>query len=147
MQYQILRLFFVITLTGRELKNDQISGLRGLAKRSPFLAGCFFLSLLSLAGIPPLAGFFGKFLILLSAVQGGLGWLALIGALSVAVSLFYYLNVVRMMYIEESSEEGAIKVSGLSRCILLLLCLGILIIGFYQAPFLEFAQSAAHALF
>ena len=142
-----LAAFFVITLAGRELKSDQINSYRGLAKRSPFLAGILFVALLSLAGVPPLAGFFGKFLILLGAVRGGLAWLAFIGALGVAVSLYYYLSIVRAMYIDPSTNENPIVLNSSSKFLLLFLTLGILLIGLWQAPFFHFAEFAANSLF
>ena len=142
-----LTAFLVLTVAGRELESDRIEAYRGLAKRSPFLAGSLFLAFLSLAGIPPLAGFFGKFLVLLAAVQNGLSWLALIGLLGVAVSLYYYLSVVKTMYFEEPREEKPVTVSASSKFILVLLMSGILLAGLWQAPFFAFAQSAAHSLF
>ena len=142
-----LTVFLVLTLAGRELESDRIDAYRGLAKRSPFLAGTLFLALLSLAGIPPLAGFFGKFLVLLAAVQNGLSWLSLLGLLGVAVSLYYYLSVVRTMYFEDPREESPIAVSSSSKFILVLLIAGILLGGLWQAPFYSFASSAVQSLF
>ena len=142
-----LAVFLVITIAGRELGSDRIEAYRGLAKRSPFLAGSLFLALLSLAGIPPLAGFFGKFLVLLAAVQNGLAWLALLGLLGVAVSLYYYLSVVKTMYFEEPSGETPVTVSLSAKWILVLLIAGILLAGLWQAPFFSFASSAAQSLF
>ena len=142
-----LTVFLVLTIAGRELESDRIDAYRGLAKRSPFLAGTLFLALLSLAGIPPLAGFFGKFLVLLAAVQNGLSWLALLGLLGVAISLYYYLSVVRTLYFEEPREETPIAVSCSAKIILILLITGILLAGLWQAPFFAFSASAAHSLF
>lgn len=142
-----LTAFFVVTLAGRELGSDQISAYRGFAKRSPFLAAALFIALLSLAGVPPLAGFFGKFLILLAAAWSGLAWLALLGALGVAVSLYYYLSIVRMIYIEESTITDPIPVSVSVKFLLGVLILGIFLAGIWQAPFLHLARAAAHSLF
>ena len=142
-----LAAFFVITLAGRALQSDRIADYRGLAKRSPFLAVVLFTAFLSLAGVPPMAGFFGKFLILLAAVQSNLAWLALLGALGVALALYYYLSVVRVMYFEEPAQDSAIPLSLFSKFLLLVLVLGILILGVWQAPFLDFARKAAGSLF
>ena len=142
-----LTVFLVITLAGRELESDRIESYAGLAKRSPFLAGSLFLALLSLAGVPPLGGFFGKFLVLLAAVRGGLSWLALLGLLGVAVALYYYLSVVKTMYFQEPREESAIRVSASSKFILILLMAGLLAAGLWQAPFFAAAQTAAKSLF
>ncbi len=142
-----LAAFFAITIAGRALGNDRTESYRGLSRRAPFLAGTIFISLLSLAGIPPLAGFFGKFLILLAAVRDGFGWLALLGALGVAVSLYYYLSVVRVMYAEEPSHSEPITSSPLSKALLAFLVFAILLLGLWQTPFLGFADHAAKSLF
>lgn len=142
-----LAAFLVLGIVGRNIQNDHIEGYRGLAKRSPFLAACLFVALLSLAGVPPLAGFFAKFLVLLAAVREGLAGLALIGALTVAVSLYYYLSIVRKMYFEEPSSEKALEVIPASRFFLIVLVAAIFVIGLWQAPFLKIATMAAGSLF
>lgn len=142
-----LAVFMIITIAGRELESSRIDAYAGLAKRSPFLAGAFFLALLSLAGVPPLAGFFGKFLVLLAAVQNGISWLALLGLLGVAISLYYYLSLVKTMYFEEPRETAPIGVSASARFVLVLLMAGILLAGLWQAPFFAFASSAVKSLF
>lgn len=142
-----LTAFQVITLIGKNTGSDDISAYRGLGKRSPFLAGIFFIALLSLAGVPPLAGFFGKFLILMAAVKSGLDNLALLGALLVAVSLFYYLNIVRVMYFDSPSDETPVQVPSSSKAVLLILTAGIILTGVYQAPFFTAVQAAVKSLF
>lgn len=142
-----LAVFFLITLIGRALNSDQLEDYKGLAKRSPFLAGSLFLALLSLAGVPPLAGFFGKFLVLLAAVQNGLNWLALLGALGVAVSLFYYLSIVRLMYFEMGKSEEEINVCRYNKLILIIFSGTMILMGVWQKPFYNFAESAARFLF
>jgi NADH-quinone oxidoreductase subunit N len=138
--------FFVISLVGENSGGYSLDAFKGLSRRSPFLAGVFFISLLSLAGVPPLAGFFGKFLILLAAVRGSLGWLALLGLLFVAVSLYYYLTIVRAMYIEAPVRTDAIPLPFSVKLLLMVLVLGIVLAGIWQAPFLHFAQIAAASL-
>ncbi len=139
--------FWVISLVGTATGSDQIDSYRGLTKRSPLLAGAMFTALLSLAGVPPLAGFFGKFLVLLAAVQSGMEWLVVVGALGVAVSLYYYLSIVRTMYFEEPAEETSIPVATSSKIILAVLIAGILLAGVWQAPFWAFAENAAKSIF
>ena len=142
-----LTAFYCITLVEIETENNKISSYQGLAKKCPFLAGMLFLALLSSAGIPPLAGFSGKFLILLAAVKSNLYWLTFIGALGVAVSLYYYLSVVRVMYFEEPLEEGTFSVSPKHKILLLILAVGILVVGFFQAPVYNIVNQAAVSLF
>lgn len=142
-----LAAFMVISVTGRELESDNIKSYRGLVSRSPLLAAVMFIALLSLAGIPPLAGFFGKLLLLLGAVQNGLLWLAILGAVLVAVSLYYYLSVVKVMYVDEAITPSQIPLSLCSRVILVVLAAGIIVMGIWQAPLYYLAENAAAALF
>lgn len=138
--------FFVISLVGESSGGYSLDAFKGLSRRSPFLAGVLFISLLSLAGVPPLAGFFGKFLILLAAVRGSLGWLALLGLLFVAVSLYYYLTIVRAMYIETPLKSEPIPVSRSIKLLLAAIVAGIIVVGIWQAPFLHLSQTAAASL-
>lgn len=142
-----LAAFLVICIAGRALESDRIESYRGLAVRSPFLGGVLFIALLSLAGMPPLAGFFGKLLILLGAVQGGYLWLALLGAALVAVSLYYYLSIVKIMIAEEPLNTSPIHAELSSKIILAALAGGIIVMGFWQAPFYTFAENAARSFF
>ena len=119
----------------------------GLSKRSPLLAAVMFVSLLSLAGAPPLAGFFGKFVILLSVVQRGYLWLAIIGAMMIIVSLYYYLLVVKRMYLEEPKDQAPFPVTLAMRVVMVVLVIGTVGMGIYQEPFLTSAQAAVRALF
>lgn len=142
-----LLLFLAVIAAKGALAGDSLDSFRGLAKRSPFLAGTIFFGLLSLAGVPPLGGFFGKFLLLLGAVQSGLRGLALIGALAVAVSLYYYLNIVRLMYFEASSHDERPEIGLLVKTGLTGLTVLIILMGFFQAPFMAAATFACKALF
>ncbi len=137
-----LAIFFVLSLTANELKSDQIDAFRGLAERSPFLAASLFIALLSLAGVPPLAGFVGKFLILSAAIRDHLMWLALIGILAIPISLYYYLGVIRSMYLEEPVHTASITVPGSAKLILGLLITGILLAGFFQSPVFRIVENA-----
>jgi len=145
--FTTLSVFFVIALAGKYLQSDEMRAYNGLGQRSPFLAAVMFLALLSSAGVPPLAGFSGKFFILLAAVQGGLAWLALLGALSVAVSLYYYLRIVHAMYFEESLRDEALSLETSTQFLLLFLSAGILAVGLWQAPWVELTQNAVRFLF
>jgi NADH-quinone oxidoreductase subunit N len=101
--FTTLAAFTVIALVMRQLDNEDISGLAGLNERSPLLAATMTLAMVSLAGIPPLAGFFGKFLLLKAVIEKGpanhgyycLAFTALVG---VVISLYYYFGVIRAIY-------------------------------------------------
>jgi NADH-quinone oxidoreductase subunit N len=81
---------------------------QGLAKRAPFLALAMVIFLLSLSGIPPLAGFFGKFYVFNAAVRNErFVWLAIVGVINSVIAVYYYMNVVRLMYFRQPLESGA----------------------------------------
>jgi len=132
-----LAVFLVVVVASDEIGGDSIESYNGLAKRSPFLAATLFIGLLSLAGVPPLAGFIGKFLVLLATTEGGRLGLVFIGAVNVVISLYYYLMVVRRMYLFEPSTKKSITVDRFTRTALYFLLAGIFAIGIFQGPFLE----------
>jgi len=103
--------FGVVGVVRRETGGDDFSNFSGLASRSPLLAGCMVIFMLSLAGIPPLAGFFGKFYLfsvaLRSGTNQGLLWLVALGLLGSFVSLYYYLLVLKAIFVEEPAITGA----------------------------------------
>jgi NADH-quinone oxidoreductase subunit N len=82
---------------------EQMADLSGLAKQNPLLAFSMVVFMFSLAGVPPLAGFFGKYFIFLSAVRAGMIPLAVIGVLSSVVAAFYYLRIVKLMYFDNAT--------------------------------------------
>ncbi len=129
-----LTVFTVMSLVEKEPSSQEISSYTGLSKRSPLLAAALFVSLISLAGVPPTAGFFGKFLVLLAAVQSNLGWLALVGLIFVVVSLYYYLSVIRLAYSESEVSDSPIIVSMPFKILLLVLIAGVFVLGLFQSP-------------
>ena len=137
-----LAVFFVVTLASEAIGGDSLENYNGLSRRSPLLAAVMFTGLLSLAGVPPLAGFAGKLLVLLRTVEAGRLWLVAIGAVNVAISLYYYLMVVRRMYLLPPTQPAPITVDSLSRAVLFFLVAGIIIVGVFQAPFLRAIESA-----
>ncbi len=142
-----LAVFYLLSLAGKQLQSDDIAAYQGLAQRSPFLAGALFLALLSSAGVPPLAGFTGKFFVLLSAIRADMEWLALLGAILVVVSLYYYLVIVRTMYFEEPVRKEPVTADLFSRLFIVAISAAIIVVGVWQAPFMAFAQNAARYLF
>jgi proton-translocating NADH-quinone oxidoreductase chain N len=132
----------------------EIADYRGLVKRAPIMAGVMLVALLSLAGIPGTGGFLGKFFVFGAAIQMNLPQtvaLAIVGVIMSVVAAFYYLNVVRFMFFEPA-EDGAepLTVPMGVRVGLAVTALGILVVGIYPQPFLEFATRSiqmAGALF
>ena len=96
-----------ITLNTVKGDNLQVSDLSGLAKKSPGVAVGFSILLLALAGIPLTGGFFAKYLLFLSLIEGGLWWLAVIAILNSAISVFYYFRVILYMFGKEPLKEDS----------------------------------------
>lgn len=125
---------------------EEIESLSGLSKSQPFFAAMIAIFMFSLAGIPPLAGFFGKFYAFLAALKAGLLVLAVVGVLASVIAAYYYLRIVKIMYFDEQKEPLDI----LSCCgqKYTLSVLAVLVLGFifYPAPLLQAAAKAAEAL-
>ncbi len=138
--------FLVILALSNQLKSDSISEFAGLSQRSPLLAAGMLLSLLSLAGVPPLSGFFAKFFLLWAGIKSGLLWLALIGVLNVITSLYYYLKVVKVMYIDKPTDQNPITVTFDQRVMQYISIFGILLLGIYQGPFVRLVEAAVKNL-
>ena len=138
-----LSVFLVVSVVENSDGSHTIAAFKGLARRSPFLGAGMFVALLSLAGVPPLGGFFAKFFILLSAARSGLFWLVILGAINVAVSLYYYLSVVRVVYFEKPARDSLVAVSFPLALLLTGLLIAIVLVGVWQPPFFRAASLAA----
>ena len=97
--------FYVVVLIANEVGSEMVEGYRGLSSRAPLVAWAMVIFLVSLAGIPPVAGFFGKWLLFTAVLEQGYYWLALVGLLNSVVSLYYYARIVKAMFFEEAGEE------------------------------------------
>jgi len=140
--------FLAIVVATGATKSDEISSFAGLGKRSPILGVALFLSMASLAGVPPLSGFFGKFQLFAAVIQAAqtdsrFYVLALIGAGAVVVSLYYYFNVARAIYISEAQDTSPIPVSLPARAGLYVCMIAMIGLGIYQRPLVEAATLAA----
>lgn len=134
--------FFVLIALAKHLKKDEISDLQGLSQRSPILAAGMLISLFSLAGLPPLAGFFAKFYILWAGIKAELHWLVAVGVLNVITSLYYYLKIVKAMYIDKPADTAPVHVTFDQKLIQYLCIAGILILGIYQGPLVHLVELA-----
>ncbi len=125
---------------------ETMADLSGLSQTRPGMA--FFLGLLmfSLAGIPPLAGFFAKFYVFRAAVQANLYGLAVIGVLSSVVAAYYYLRIVKMMYFDQPTGTFD-RANPAVRVVLAVASLATLLLGVYPGPVVQGATAAAHSLF
>ena len=147
-----LAAFGIVFLVGRELGSDDLSAYAGLAKRNPGVALALLAALLSLGGIPPLSGFFGKLLVFGAAVQSGLAgqpWLiglAFIGVATSIVGLYYYLNVMKILY-KPGTDEKVIPMA-VSWKLAIWICVGgMFILGTIFAPWYGWSAAAAAGLF
>src|SRR5690349_11641687 len=134
--------FAVIIAISNAVGSDEIDDYSGLNRRSPFLAFSMLLFLLSLAGVPPLAGFIGKLYIFVAAIKEGLYTLITVGLINIVISMYYYLIVVKKMYISEPFDSSPIKTTGPLRAVIYVGLAGTLVIGIYPQPFLDWAVSA-----
>ena len=125
---------------------EQIDDLKGLARTSPLMALALGMLMFSMAGIPPLAGFFGKLLIFQSAIESGLYSLAVIGVLSSVVAAFYYLRIVKIMYFDEPADAFDTPLGGGLKLVILGSSLAMLVIPVALNPFVTSAGVAAAAL-
>jgi NADH-quinone oxidoreductase subunit N len=130
----------LIALRRKDLIGEDIDDLAGLVHKSPGYAVLMLIFMLSLAGIPPTAGFIGKYYIFLSLLQTGHYILAAVSALFVAVAIYYYFRIVRAMFVSDLDETSPLATSFGLRVALALTGLLTLGIGIYPEPFLEFAQ-------
>jgi len=140
--------FGVLSLCARAGEEAvEVQDYAGLARRHPLLAGMLTLFLLSLVGIPPLAGFVGKFYLFGAAVQNGYLWLAIIAVLNSAIAAYYYLRVIVYMYMREPEGVGATYTPSFAGGIALAVAAaGIVLLGVMPAPFAELAQNAVAPL-
>lgn len=138
--------FTVVILASRAVPDDRIEGYAGLRRRSGLLAAAMAISLLSLAGLPPMAGFFAKLYLFAAAYAAGLGWLVVLGLLNSAISLYYYTYVIRQMYLLPSKDDQPIRFPAPAAVSLVLALVGVLALGIFSDPFVAFAQSAATGL-
>ncbi|MEN8097969.1 MAG: NADH-quinone oxidoreductase subunit N [Chloroflexota bacterium] len=145
-----LSAFAIVILFANLTGSDEIKDYAGLSRRSPYLAFAMLLALLSLAGIPPLAGFFGKFFLFRAAIEANMTGLAIIGVLNAIVGLYYYLMLVRVIYLfraEPEVEAITIPVPRSSAFALGITMLGVIALGIYATPMFEWAMRAAESLF
>jgi NADH-quinone oxidoreductase subunit N len=125
---------------------EQISDFAGLSRTNPLLAFFFAMFLFSLAGVPPLAGFFGKFYVFVAAIKAGLFTLAVIGVLTSVVGAFYYLTIVKVMYFDEPLTKLDTPRIEL-RTVLAITGLFNILFFVYPGPLVSVATAAAKSLF
>jgi len=150
--FTTLAAFAVIVLVMRQLNSEDISGLAGLNQRSPLLAATLTLAMVSLAGIPPLAGFFGKFLLLKAVIEKGAAnhgyyCLAFTALAGVVMSLYYYFGVVRAIYwSKETPDLSPIQMSRPIRVGICICIAGMFWLGLFPGTMVNVASAAVRVL-
>jgi NADH-quinone oxidoreductase subunit N len=143
-----LAAFGVVVAFWRVVGSDEIADYAGLSRRAPWLSIALLVAFLSLAGMPPLGGFIGKVLVFAAAVQSEYYWLALVGIINSIVGLYYYLTVLKVVYLFRSEhEDEPLPISRPYAMALTILTVGIILMGTLIAPFFEWGTTAAATLF
>jgi len=136
--------FIVVITISNKIDSDMIADYSGMGKRAPVLALAMTLCLISLIGMPPAAGFMAKFYIFSAAVQNDLLWLVVIAVLNSVISAYYYLRVVKVMWLGEAASEEKVPSSGAPRLALSLCCLGVLLLGIIPGLVMRLAEIAGN---
>ena len=132
----------LVALRRQKIIGEDLDDISGLMHKSPGYALLMLIFLLSLSGIPPTAGFLGKYYIFLSLIQTGHYTLAVVATLYVAVAIYYYFKVVRSMFVGEETEKAPLATSFGLRLALAVTGVMTLAIGIYPEPFLRLAQTS-----
>ena len=129
--------FAGVIAVGNASGREDLGAFAGLSRREPALAFMITVAFLSLAGIPPLAGFFGKMWIFGAALQAGAVGLAVVAALNSVVALFYYIRVIKTMYIDPATTSARLPRSRSLRLALALCTISLFLLGLWQGPWLD----------
>jgi NADH-quinone oxidoreductase subunit N len=123
--------------------SSEIKDYAGLSQSSPYLSLFMMIFLLSLVGIPPLAGFVGKYFLFASAIEKNLIWLVVVAVLTSVISLYYYVGVLREMYFRKKENVEKIVLPFGIKLALLICIIGVILVGLFPNPFLNLASQAA----
>ena len=142
----IMNVAIFAILLSLKVKNEyliNISDLKGLSKSNPIVSLSISIIMLSMAGIPPFIGFFGKFYVFIAAIEQELYVLSVLGVLASVISAFYYLRIIKIMYFDESKSEGIInfQISFQSKIILSLSLFVIICFIFYPSLLINISAS------
>jgi len=146
--YMLMNLacFLVICNVSTRGENLAISDLTGLYKRAPLMAFTLAVGMFALAGIPPFVGFMGKFMLLAGALKEGYLALVILAAINTAISIYYYLSVVRVSYCTDPEERPAVTVAPLAQAVSIGLVIIIIIMGVMPATVVDIATAAVKGI-
>lgn len=138
--------FVVAAAVFEKTNSDEIADFAGLSQRAPLASTVMLVCLLSMAGIPPLAGFVGKFYLFMNVVDGYM-WLVYLGLIMSMISVYYYLRVALVMFRDEPSDPTPLKFSSAVNVTLLITMIVTVVLGIYPGPLSEIATTAAQSFF
>jgi NADH-quinone oxidoreductase subunit N len=138
--------FLVVCVLGEDGTNPSKSSLAGLHRRSPVLAFTLLVGMFGLAGIPPTAGFAGKWFLFTAAIGRDHFWLVLVAAINVTISLYYYLQIIRYAYLTPADDERELPLPLVAKATAWSAIALVLFTGFYPRPLWELAEQAARTL-
>ncbi len=138
--------YIVICNVSEKGENIAISDLNGLHKRQPLMAFLLAIGLFALAGIPPMIGFMGEFLLLAGALKAGHLYLVILAAINAGIAIYYYLRVVKAAYTADADEKEDFTVNGITRFGSVVLVLLIILMGAFPAKIIAFADSAVKGI-
>ena len=131
----------VALIEGKDETNLTFESYTGLSKSQPFLAAMLAICMFSLAGIPPFAGFFGKYYIFIAAIKSDLTWLAIVGVISSVISVYFYLKVVVIMYFKETEVDLTVQKSNYGLLAVVISVLMVIIIGIAPGTLIDLISS------
>jgi NADH-quinone oxidoreductase subunit N len=137
----------ILLMKRRNIMVERVDDLAGLARSHPMLALAMAIFMFSLAGIPPLAGFWGKLYIFMAAVEARLFWPAVLGVLASVVASYYYLRIIKVMYFDEGTETLDPAGFGINRAVAFVAALLVAVFSFAPQPLSLIAAAAAKGLF
>ena len=145
--FMTLGTFAAILMMRRQGKSvETIADLAGLGLTDKGMAFFLAMMMFSLAGIPPLGGFFAKFYVFSAAIDAGLYWLAVLGVLASCVAAYYYLRIIKLMYFDASAPAFD-RAAPLLRAVLVIAALAVMLFPLYPSPLITAALAAAKSLF
>lgn len=137
---QIGAFIIVSILEGKEEKNLNLEDYSGLRKSHPVLAAMMAVFMFSLAGIPPFAGFFGKYLIFKAAIESGFTWLTIVAVISSIISMYFYIGLIVYMYFKDNEKEDITAKPKLAGITIAIAFIGILFFGLFPSTIIDIAQ-------
>ena len=142
-----LAAFSTVIAISNRIGSDEIDDFAGMARRAPYIAGVLAFAMVSLIGLPPTVGFVAKIYLFGAAIDTGLGWLAVAGVVNSVISAYYYLRVVKVMYLSTARRRSAVGVGGSAIRLAVMSAFAVtLFFGVYPTPLLDLARAASSVL-